>query len=76
MLDQVLDGDNLQKLRFPSIVAICGANTRLVRWVDVLNFTLYLASTARICEARAMFVLHSIFRVSVGVIPDCVNHCH
>jgi hypothetical protein len=76
MLDQVLDDGNLQKLPFPSTVAVYDANTRSVRRVDMLNFTLYLASTARICEARAIFILYNIFRVSVEVRPDCVNHCH
>ena len=76
MLDQLLHDDNLRKLPFSSIVAVYGANTRQVRRMDVLKFTLYLASTARIREARAMFILYNIFRVSVGVIADCVNHCH
>jgi hypothetical protein len=46
MLDQLLHDDNLRKLPFSSIVAVYGVNTRQVRRMDVLEFTLYLASTA------------------------------
>jgi hypothetical protein len=76
MLDQVLDDENLRKLAFSSSLAVYGSNTRCIRLVGVLNFTLYLASTARICEARVMFILYNTLRVSVAVIADCVNHCH
>jgi hypothetical protein len=42
---QLLHDDNLRKLPFSSIVAVYDSNTRQVRRVDVLKFTLYLAST-------------------------------
>ena len=66
MLDQLLHDDNLRKLLFSSIVAVYGANTRQVRRMDVLKFTLYLASTAGVVR----LVRGLLFTICLGLVLE------